>query len=82
MKIMKIGICFLAGIMLLMGLFMIVNGSLESFPTQEQIEKARISGIALVALGASIEFYVLVKFCKSKKKDNFKNKPTASIFRR
>lgn len=69
MKIIKISICFFAGIMLLMGLFMIVNGSLESFPTEEQIEKVRLVGIALVAVGISIESVILILFCKSKKKD-------------
>ena len=69
MKIIKISITILSGIILLIGLFMIVRGSLEAFPTAEQVEKARIGGIVLVTIGVSIEAFILMGFCKSKKKN-------------
>ena len=69
MKIFKISIAILAGIMLLIGLFMIVEGSLEAFPTAEQIGKARIGGIVLVTMGVSIEAAILMGFGKTKKKN-------------
>ena len=41
-NIVFIFLSILALIILLAGLFMLMNGSLESFPTEEQIEKVRI----------------------------------------
>ena len=67
MKIIKISIAMLSAILMLVGLFMIVNGSLEDFPTPEQIEKARISGIVLVSLGACVESFILIRIYKSKR---------------
>ena len=69
MNIIKIIIAVLSAILMLVGLFMIVNGSFEDFPTPEQIEKVRISGIVLVSLGACVESVSLIRICKSKKKD-------------
>ena len=46
---------------------MIVNGSLEAFPTLEQIEKARIGGIVLVSIGVCVESIILISVFKSKK---------------
>ena len=47
MKKIMIAISILAGFMLVIGLFMMANGSLESFPTEEQIEKVKIAGTVL-----------------------------------
>ena len=67
MKIIEIGITILSAILMMMGLFMIVNGSLEAFPTLEQIEKARIGGIVLVSIGVCVESIILISAFKSKK---------------
>lgn len=67
MKIIKISIAILSAILMLFGLFMIVNGSLEAFPTPEQIEKARIGGIVLMSIGACVEFVILIRSVKSQK---------------
>ena len=67
MKIVEIGIAILSAILTLTGIFMIVNGSLEAFPTLEQIEKARIGGIVLVSIGACVESVILIRVFKSKK---------------
>lgn len=67
MKIIEIGIAILSAILMLVGLFMIVNSSLEAFPTLEQIEKARIGGIVLVSIGVCIESVILIRVFKSKK---------------
>lgn len=67
MKIIEIGITILSAILMMMGLFMIVNGSLEAFPTLEQIEKARIGGIVLVSIGVCVESIILISVFKSKK---------------
>lgn len=64
MKVVKIGIAILSVILMLVGLFMIVNGSLEDFPTPEQIEKVRIGGITLFSIGACIESVFLIRICK------------------
>lgn len=68
MRIIKISIAVLSAILMVVGLFMIVNGSLEAFPTPEQIEKARICGTVLVSIGACVESVILIRICKSKKK--------------
>lgn len=67
MTLIEIGITILSAILMMMGLFMIVNGSLEAFPTLEQIEKARIGGIVLVSIGVCVESIILISVFKSKK---------------
>lgn len=55
-KIVCIVIVIVASLVALVGLFMIINGSLEMMPTAEQIEKAHIAGwvllVSLRAMGA------------------------------
>ena len=52
----KVNACeILALIILLVGLFMLMNGSLESFPTEEQIEKVRMCGWLFTAIGGIFE---------------------------
>ena len=67
MKIIEIGIAILSALLMLAGVFMIVNGSLEAFPTLEQIEKTRIGGIVLISIGACVESVILIRIFKSKK---------------
>lgn len=57
----------LSAILIMVGLFMIVNGSLEAFPTPEQIEKVRIGGIVLIVVGACIESVRYISTIKTKK---------------
>jgi len=61
-------VALIAAFMFVIGIFMITNGSLEEFPTNEQIEKVRIVGIFFVTLGTSIEAIILKEIYKSKKK--------------
>lgn len=69
MKIMKKCIFVLAAMLILVGIFMIANGSLEAFPTPEQMEKARIGGIVLAGIGVCIESVIFISFFKGKKSD-------------
>ena len=55
-------------IILLAGLFMLINGSLEAFPTDEQIEKVRICGWLFSVVGAILESICVVVFYKNNKK--------------
>jgi len=67
MKKITILMAFFAGFMLVIGLFMLMNGSLEAFPTDEQIEKVRIAGGVLAVLGLAIECAALIIFSKLKR---------------
>ena len=77
MKIIKVTLTILfcifsvfSALVLLFGLSMLINGSLEMFPTEEQIEKVRISGWLLVVIGTVLEAVsvtVLYKINKRKK---------------
>jgi len=67
MKIIEIGITILSAILMMIGLFMIENGSLEAFPTLEQIKKARIGDIVLVSIGVCVESIIMIRVFKSKK---------------
>ena len=60
----------LAGIVLLIGIFMLINGSLEAFPTEEQIEKVRISGWLFTGVGVVLESISAILLCKNNKKLN------------
>ncbi len=42
-------------IVALCGLYLIINGSLEMFPTEEQIEKTRITGWIMLSAGVFID---------------------------
>ena len=68
-KIFKIGIAILAVIMILVEIFMLLNSSLEAFPTLEQIEKARVGGIVLVSIESAVEAFIWGRVFKSKKKE-------------
>ena len=67
MKIMKMCFAVLAAMLILIGIFMTANGSLEAFPTPEQMEKARIGGIVLVSIGVCIESVIIAGNFKAKK---------------
>ena len=58
----------LALIILLAGLFMLINGSLEAFPTEEQIEKVRICGWLFTTIGGIFESICLIVLYKNNKK--------------
>lgn len=72
MKIVKnilfVILAIFAFIILLAGLFMLMNGSLESFPTEEQIEKVRICGWLFTAIGGIWESICLIVLYKNNKK--------------
>ncbi len=59
----------LAMIALFVGIFMLVNGSLESFPTEEQMEKARICGCLFSVAGGVLELISIIAFCKNNKRN-------------
>ena len=46
---------FIVTIVALCGLYLIINGSLEMFPTEEQIEKTRITGWIMLSAGVFID---------------------------
>ncbi len=51
MRFLKIILIAVAFLLMVIGLFMLFNGSLESNPTAEQMEKVRIVGGAFLAAG-------------------------------
>ena len=54
----------LAIIVVFVGVFMLTNGSLESFPTEEQIEKVRVCGWLFTIVGSILESISIVTICK------------------
>ena len=76
MKVIKVTLtllfCILAvfsAIVLLFGLSMLINGSLEMFPTEEQIEKVRIIGWMLVIISTVLESLSVTVLYKINKKN-------------
>ena len=74
MKVIKVTLiilfCIFSAIVFLFGLSMLINGSLEIFPTEEQMEKVCISGWLLVVIGIVLEVAsvtVLYKISKRNK---------------
>lgn len=59
-KIVCIAIVIVASLVALVGLFMIINGSLEMMPTAEQIEKVHIAGWGLLVIGGLIDLFAVV----------------------
>ena len=65
-KVLWIIISIVVAMMILADLFLFISGSLEAFPTAEQIEKGRIVyGLFLVPL-IMIEIFTLIKIFKKK----------------
>ena len=50
------------------GLFMILNGSMEMFPTDEQIEKVRIAGEILLMIGVIANGIIVTFILKNRDK--------------
>lgn len=53
---------------MLSGLFMLANGSLEMYPTQEDIEKVRICGWLFTVVGAFFELFFAIFLYKNNKR--------------
>lgn len=73
-KIKNILCCLLAVlsiVILFIGIFMIINGSFEMFPTEEQMGKAHLVGGIVFAVGVVLESASVMLFYKNNKK----NKP-------
>ena len=65
-KTFRIIIAIIIALAIVLDIFLFVSGSLEMFPTAEQIEKGRIvCGLFLVVF-AIIETFVLIKIFKKK----------------
>ncbi len=54
-------------IVLIARIFMFINGSLEAFPTEEQVEATRICGVLFVFVGIVLEVVAVGALYKSKK---------------
>ena len=48
-------LAILAIVLFLAGIFMLTNGSLEAFPTEEHLEKVRICGWIFTVVGTVLE---------------------------
>ena len=59
----------LAGIMLFVGISFLINGSLEAFPTEEQIEKVQLCGCLFTVVGLVIESISAIVLYKNNKKN-------------
>ncbi len=70
-NIMLVILTVLAGIVLFVGIFMLINGSLEAFPTQEQIEKIRICGWLFTVVGVALEVIFAIALYKNNKRNKF-----------
>ena len=62
MKVIKVTLTILlcifiifSAIVWLLGLYMLINGSFEMFPAEEQMEKIRFSGCLLVVISTVLE---------------------------
>ena len=51
MRIIRIALFVMASIMIVVGVSMMINGSLEMYPTGEQQDKAHITGAVLAFVG-------------------------------
>lgn len=58
----------MATLVALVGLFMIINGSLEMTPTVEQIEKVHITGWVLLVIGVLIDILTIVMWINKEKR--------------
>ncbi len=58
-----------SAIVFLFGLYMLINGSLEMFPTEEQMEKIRIIGWLLAVIGTILEAVSVTVLCKINKRN-------------
>lgn len=68
MKKMVLKIVFvIVTIVALCGLYLIINGSLEMFPTEEQIEKTRITGWIIMLMGVFIDGIICKGICNGDK---------------
>ena len=54
---------------LYMGILMLVHGSFEWFPTEEDMDKARFGGFVLATLGAVAESIAVTVLYKNNKKN-------------
>ena len=56
--ILKIGIIITTMIMLL-GILYFINGSFEMYPTEEQIEKARIGAVVIIMISCIVDMVLI-----------------------
>lgn len=54
MRILRITILVIASMLIITGVFMMINGSLEMYPTCEQQEKVHLTGAVLTLIGGII----------------------------
>jgi len=65
--------------LLIFSIFIYANGSLEEFPTKEQVEKARIFSSCMIIVFSAIEFFFILHLRKHFKKGRRKYFPTERI---
>ena len=67
----KVFLCFvfiLTVTVMITGLFVIFNGSMEMFPTDEQMEKVRITGEVLLMTGVVAKGFLVAMMLKNRGK--------------
>ena len=64
MKIVRIALFVMALMMIIIGVSMMINGSLEMYPTSEQQDKAHIAGAVLAFVGGILS--ILTWICRKK----------------
>ena len=64
MRFVRIALFVMASIMVVVGVFMMINGSLEMYPTGEQQDKAHIAGAVLAFVGIILS--ILTWICRKK----------------
>lgn len=64
MKIIRVILWIFIALFFLLGLLWLINGSLEAFPTPEQVEKSRLTAILIIVsscLSAALMFFTRKK---------------------
>ncbi|MBR6404195.1 MAG: hypothetical protein IKS48_12485 [Eubacterium sp.] len=68
-KIVLWSLFVLATLVSFCGLYMIIIGSLEMFPTEEQIEKIHLAGWIILLVGAFVDIIVLACIIRKNNKN-------------
>ena len=66
MRILRVIIILIAALLIIAGAFMLINGSLEMYPTSEQQGKAHIAGAVLALIGIMISIITCISWKKKK----------------
>ena len=61
MRFFRVVILVIAFILIIIGVLMLINGSLEMYPTSEQQDKVHLTGAAFAFVGVIISIIIFIK---------------------